>query len=219
MAGWDYEILGGEAVKNAVIAVLMPHRDEHDYRMWRIWWENHIQKLQGTIWFEQRGFSLTTNRTRLVQMALEHKEVTHIFFLDDDVVCPENILPVLLSLKLPIACGLYMAKKRREERGLGAWIKVAEGKYASIDRQQAGRFVEVDVTGLGCALIERSIFEKVLPPWFVWDPPPALSEDFFFFEKVSKVLGIKPIIDMEMACRHIGVFVVDIDGNFTTPEM
>jgi len=176
----------------------------------------------GSSFLEQRGFSLTTNRTRLAQLAMEGG-CTHVFFLDDDVVCPNNIIIDLLRLNLPIACGIYRAKKRKEERGLAAWMKVRGGDgiegYLPIEEKQDGRIVEVDVTGLGCALIRRDIFERVHEPWFVWEPPPAVSEDFYFFEKVSREIGIKPVIDMQQQCGHIGVFVMGCDDSFTTPNL
>jgi len=224
MAGWDYKEVKTET--GARVAVLIPHRDEKDVRAWRIWWDR-LNK-DGCTWFEQRGFSLTTNRTQLVRLALANKDITHVFFLDDDVMCPDNIIPTLISAGLPIVCGLYMAKKKSAERGLAAWMWVEKSEtekgYMPITPEQPGRFMEVDVTGLGCAMIHRSVFERVPEPWFVWEPPPAPSEDFFFFDKVSKALKVdgkplKPVIDMTMKCNHIGLFVLDCDGKFETPEI
>ena len=145
------------------------------------------------------------------------------FFLDDDVLPPDDILLQLLGLDVPIACGLYMAKKKKDERTLAAWVINHDSKgqelYTGISPEQAARHVYVDVTGLGCALIKREIFEKVGEPWFHWDPPPAPSEDFFFFLKVAREIGVKPLIDMKMLCKHIGTFVVDCEGGFDTPEL
>jgi hypothetical protein len=196
---------------NPVVAVLIPHRDEQDYRMW-----SHKARFalpQGSIPFEARGLSLTTLRTQLVRMALGTK-ATHFFSLDDDVIPPENAINTLLAANLPIVCGLYMAKKKKEERTVSAWMKV-QGGYAGISNIQQARYVQVDVCGLGCALIRREIFEKVKEPWFVWEPD-GPSEDFYFFDKVSSELGIKPIVDMEVKCLHIGVFSVDVNGEFDT---
>lgn len=198
------------------VAILIPHRDEQDYRQWREWWHNGLQKPPGTTWLESRGLSLTTNRTQLVRLALQH-DTTHFFLLDDDVIAPNDVIPVLLAANQPIVCGLYMAKKAKEGRGLSAWMKRGGG-YVAIAPQQNGRYAQVDVTGLGCALIHRSIFERVPEPWFVWEPD-SISEDFYFFEKVNKELGIKPIIDMEMRCLHLGTFAMNTGNEFTTLEI
>ena len=162
------------------VIILVPHRDEHDYRQWRDWWHNGLQKPLGTLWLESRGLSLTTNRTKLVHEALK-SDATHFFFLDDDVIAPDDVIPSFLAANLPIVCGLYM----------------------------------VDVSGLGCALIQRSIFERVPEPWFVWEPE-GVSEDFFFFNKVFQTIGVKPVADMECRCLHIGVFALDTNNEFTT---
>lgn len=203
------------APPEAKVAILVPHRDEHDYRQWRDWWHNGLQKPPGTSWKESRGLSLTTNRTQLVRMALQ-SDATHIFFLDDDVIAPNNVITTLLQANLPIACGLYMAKKQKNERGLTAWMKNPDGGgYLTIAPQQNGRYIQVDTTGLGCALIHRSIFEKTPKPWFVWEPE-GPSEDFFFFLKVAKELNIKPVVDMECKCLHLGVFAMDTNNEFDT---
>jgi len=175
-----------------------------------------LQMPPRTSYLETRGLSLTTQRTKLVQEALKGS-AEYLFFLDDDVIGPPNLLTALLSYELPIACGLYWAKKRIEERGLAAWMKVHENEYTSIDPNQDGQLIQVDVTGLGCALIHRSIFEKISEPFFEWLPD-GVSEDFYFFEKVSREMGIKPMIDMKLKCDHIGLFRLTGDGTFTTLE-
>ena len=204
------------APSGAKVIILVPHRDEHDYRQWSQLWLTRMQKPPGTTWLESRGLSLTTNRTKLVREALK-SDATHFFLLDDDVIAPDDVIPSLLTANLPIVCGLYMAKKSKGQRGLSAWIKMGEG-YAAIGPQQAGRHVQVDVSGLGCVLIHRSIFERVPEPWFVWEPD-SVSEDFFFFNKVSETLGIKPTADMECKCLHIGVFAMDTNDEFNTMEV
>lgn len=195
------------------LAILIPHRDEQDYRQWKSWWDIKLVKPPNTTYLETRGVSLTTNRTYLVQEALK-TAASHFLFLDDDVVGPDNLIESLIAMKAPIACGVYMAKKSKKERTLAAWMK-APGGYAGISNIQPSRYVQVDVTGLGCALIHRSVFERVKPPWFVWEPN-SISEDFFFFEKVAAEIGIKPICDMDMKCLHLGIFSVDTNGEFDT---
>lgn len=201
---------------NRKVKILVPHRGETDYREWIFWFKDKLQKPPGTGWLEQRGLSLTTNRTGLVQEALK-SDAEFFFFLDDDVICPDDIITTLLEHNLPIVCGLYMAKKSKGQRGLAAWMKV-EGGYAMIAQEQPGGLVQVDVTGLGCALIHRTVFENVSQPWFVWEWG-GISEDFYFFEKVASETGIKPFIDMQMRCEHIGLFKMDTYGEFTTLDI
>ena len=198
--------------------ILVPHRGESDYRQWRDWFLAGLQKPPGTGFLEIRGLSLTTSRTKLVMEALK-TTAQYFFFLDDDLIGPDDALLTMLGYQLPIVSGLYMAKKRKEERGLAAWMKVQDDPpgYLPIDPKQNGRFAQVDVIGLGCCLLHRSIFERLSQPWFEWKVD-GVSEDFYLFDKVSSELGIKPMLDMELGFSHIGTFLLDTDGSFTTLE-
>lgn len=222
MAGWDW-VLNDNGIAVAQpkqggpqrVAVLVPHRDARDWREWWMWFSGNMKKPVEVATFHARGFSLTTNRTFLVKKALEIPDLTHIFFLDDDTIPPDNVLEGLLAMQTPLAAGLYRAKKRKGEGGLAAWMYSQEHKgYMPINLDQKGRFVAVDVTGLGCCLIEKWVFEKLPEPWFRWDPPPGISEDFWFFSQCEGLLHIKPIVDMEMRCRHIGEVALDVEGNW-----
>ena len=212
MAAWDE----GKPVGKTII--LVPHGGQSDYREWRDWFHFGLQKPPGTSWVEVTGLTLTTARTKLVHEALKSSP-EYLFWLDDDVIAPNNIISILISHNLPIVCGLYMAKKKKEDRGLAAWMHPQNwsGKdgYLPIMLEQSNRFIQVDVTGLGCALMRADIFNKLSMPWFEWAAD-GMSEDFYFFEKVNKELGIKPVIDMDMKCDHIGNFKVNCHGEFTT---
>lgn len=196
--------------------ILVSHRNEVDYRVWRDWFRLSLQKPDGTTWLEMRGLSLVTSRNGLVTEALK-SDAEYLFFVDDDIIAPGNIIPVLMGHSRPIACGLYWAKKKKAERCLAAWMKVPAG-YAAIAPQQNGSLIQVDVTGLGCALVHRSVFEKISQPWFDWKYG-GPSEDFYFYEKAAAEAGIKPVVDMSMACRHIGTFSIEPDGSFETLEI
>ena len=209
MGAWD------EVKPTSKAIILVPHGGEKDYREWRDWFHNGLQKPEGTQWLETRGQSLVTARNFLAQEGLK-SGAEYLFFLDDDVFGPDNGLVTLMSTGLPIVCGLYMAKKKKEERGLAAWMKNPGGiGYLSIQLNQNGRFVSVDVTGMGFALIHRSIFERTSQPWFDW-PVGGPSEDFFFFDKVAKEIEIKPVVSMDTQCKHVGTFVLDCLNEFTT---
>lgn len=216
MPSWEIKPGEVDQKKQSPVMILVTHRDEHDYRQWRDWYHFGLQKPAGTAWRESRGQALVTTRNSLAEDALKTNS-EYLFFLDDDVIGPNDGLLTLLSLKLPIVCGLYWAKKPKESRCLGAWMKNPSEKYGyvPITGEQKGRHIQVDVTGLGFALIHRSVFEKLSKPYFDW-PVSGPSEDFWFFEKVWNELQIKPVIDMDIRCAHIGVFMIEGDGSFTT---
>ena len=209
MGAWD------ESKPNNRAIILVSHGSDSDYRDWRNWFLNGLQKPEGTQWLETRGQSLVTARNYLATEGLK-SGAEYLFFLDDDIIGPNEGLITLMSTKLPIACGLYMAKKKKEERGLAAWMKNPNGTgYLSIRLDQNGRYVSVDVTGMGFALIHRSIFERTTYPWFEWAVG-GLSEDFFFYDKVAKEIDVHPVVDMQCLCEHIGTFRLNCLNEFTT---
>lgn len=214
------------------VVLLTPHRNDTDYRQWRDWYIAIRSSPPVLHYLEMRGLALTTMRELLAEEALKG-EAEWLFWLDDDNMGPDNAIEHLVSVgqtnNLPIICGLYWAKKKKEDRCLAAWMKAPAGRYDGpwsksvngyipITLEQQGRFIQVDVTGLGFALIHRSIFERLSKPWFVWNTK-GPSEDFYFFDKVGKELGIKPVVDLQCGVRHIGTFTLEPDGSFTMLEM
>ena len=134
--------------------------------------------------------NLDTHRNELVRSALADKAVTHILFLDSDVVAesPSDIneaLRMLLSTNSPIASGLYRAKKLKGQYPYAMWMKNPNGiGYLGIE-SWTGNWIKVSVIGFGFVLLKREVFETVPFPWFVWkDVSP--SEDFYACELFAK---------------------------------
>lgn len=211
------------------VVILIPHRDHSDYRdFWNFWWRN-MEKPPDTGYLEGRGYDLVTQRNNLATRAFE-TDAEWFFWLDDDMSGPTNALTALLAhakmLKIPVISGIYLTKKSHGQRGLSALQKVQTAGKTPWDKQnygymplplegQPGRFVSVDVIGLGCCLMHRSVFEKMKRPWFEWgDPTSGPSEDFLFFEKMWRELQIKPVVDMECQFEHFGMFRMNVKGEF-----
>ena len=223
MPAWDIkpaevqqpEIAKQPGIEKGSVMILIPHRDDRDYRAWRDWFHFKLQKPAKTSWRESRGGCLVTTMNALAKDALA-SNCEYFFWLDDDNIGPDNGLMTLLSLNLPIACGLYWAKKGKNERCLAAWMKNPAGAgYIAVSGEQKSRHIQVDVTGMGFALFHRSIYERLSYPYFEW-PVGGPSEDFWHFEKIWAELQTKPVIDREVFCKHIGTFSIEPDGSFET---
>lgn len=164
--------------------------------------------------------NLDSHRNILVKSALEDKTVTHIFFLDTDIIAesppdPNQALRQLLSLNVPIVSGLYRAKKAKGSYPYAMWggpVKDASGTEGYVDIPQwSGNWIPVGAVGFGCILIKREVFEKVPYPWFEWHEPPQPSEDFFFCDKARKAgFEIKVFTDCKFSHGLVGK--VKIDG-------
>jgi hypothetical protein len=163
--------------------------------------------------------SLPLARNILTKQALE-AGATHLFWIDSDHVFekpddPNEALRLLYLCDAPIACGLYRAKQK-VGFNYAAWLKV-EGGYTPI-KEFTGNWFRVDVTGLGCALIRAEVFKVVKEPWFHWEDPEAVSEDFAFYERCREA-GLEVKIFTEVRLSHLGDLKVLSDGSVTTRDV
>lgn len=79
--------------------------------------------------------------------ALADPEITHLWFVEEDMVLPPNILRLMLEAEQPVVTCDYPVTKE----GKGA-VFIVGG--------------EVIYTGTGCLLVERSVFEQLQKPYF-----------------------------------------------------
>lgn len=137
-----------------------------------------------------------------------------LFFLDDDILCPNDIILKLMSHKLPIVSGLYY---RRAEPLVPVMLKEdPENSYKWITQYAKDSLVEVDLVGAGCLLIHRDLLLSMPPVskdnrWFEWrcdkDDLPQYektSEDFTFIRHLRKN-NVKVYVDTSQVCKHVGL--------------
>jgi len=167
--------------------------------------------------------NLDTHRNELVKSALSDKAVTHILFLDSDVIAesPSDIneaVRMLLSCNAPIASGLYRAKKQKGQYPYAMWMKNPGGVgYLSIE-SWSGNWLKVAVIGFGFVLIKREVFETVPPPWFTWKEV-APSEDFYACELFARY-GFETRVLTVVQLSHLGGFkVLCKDGKVNTQDV
>lgn len=143
------------------------------------------------------GMATAVAREKAVE-SVKGAGYSHIFFLDYDVVLPDETLTVLAAHDKPIVCGLYYTKTKPPQ------------PLTIIDKQTAtdwthGEILTVDVTGLGCALIDLSVFDKLERPWFQsgsTDDGTRYTEDAYFYRRLKDATGIRPMVDTGLCCAH-----------------
>lgn len=152
-------------------------------------------------------------RALAVEDADPSMRCSHVFFMDDDVLCHPEALTKLLSHERPIVSGLYYAKTQVPTP------LVLHGEYDGVARSWTpGDLVECAGHGMGLTLIEADVFRRIRddlsigldsgghPNWFTTTKDAGLvtatgvpavfsqTEDMAFLAK-ARQLGYQPVVD------------------------
>ncbi len=158
--------------------------------------------------------NLDTERNVLVNYALQDPSVTHILFVDTDVLIEKpkpdinEGIRALLSCHAPIASGIYRAKKK-EGFPWAFWMRNPNGQGLMNIDKWSGNWLECDFIGFGFVLIERQVFERLNYPWFLWQEPEP-SEDFYFCIQ-AKAAGFPCKVFTDVQLAHIGQVKISAD--------
>lgn len=166
------------------------------------------------------GLPVDQARNKLVELA-RSDDVTHLFFLDSDVLMPPDGLVRLYSHYhregLSLIAGQYGFRNATEGRSNGLLIRSAreDGRpvYVSVGDEvaaQNGLYTHpMLATGLGCCLISMDVFEHVGEPYFRHQGD--VGEDLDFFERAREA-GFPLYIDRGVRCAHIDGSILDFSG-------
>jgi len=152
-------------------------------------------------------------RNDLVERALKHNP-DYIFFIDSDMILPENILDDLINMDKDIASALYFMRSP-PYKPIAKIMK--DDLFYIINTIPLNQIIEVDAVGFGCCLIKKEVFEKIkqkekkifdVKEQTVNNKTQLLGEDTFFCLK-AKESGFKIFLNTGLICKHIGKSLVD----------
>jgi len=158
------------------------------------------------------GLDYAEARNAIVAAALQDDAVTHVLFVDDDVLMPRDGLARLLEYNLPIVSGTYVKKNPQLETGVTA----IGADSAYIVSQQCVPYrhgdmepIVVSCTGGGFILIDVEVFQQLgdKPYEFIVDQTPQgnrvrIGEDSLFCQKAA-ARGIKTAVVPGLCGLHV----------------
>jgi hypothetical protein len=216
---------GDARSKERVIYLAVP-----SFGMVSMRWHAHMLQLKNPLnrsVFHGYGLGMEVGQARnhLIQQAMNWQNdightVSHVFFVDDDVLIPPYALDVLLSRNRPIVAGLYYAKSESPQP-----LILMEPSGGVLQRIPRNTVVECYAHGMGCTLIEMRVFRDLLasglierdangiPQFFkttrdqliVKDgQAPVIyneTEDVYFLKRAAQ-LGFQPAVDTGVFSFH-----------------
>ena len=155
-----------------------------------------------TILFMKGGY-VHVNRRNVVKRALE-MNVTHVMFIDHDMVFPPTGIDRLFKQKKDIIGGQYNVRafpatstvKMEDENGhFINWNTLPEEPF------------QCAALGTGFMLIDINVFKKVEEPWFFFADLDGdeMTEDVYFCRKARKA-GFEVWCDPTIPLSHLGQY-------------
>ena len=145
-----------------------------------------------------------TNREKLVRRAID-TGMTHLMFLDDDMVFEPNILDVMLGRRQPVVCTNYLIKTDACDSFVAVGLN---DKRVSTTERSTG-LMPIAYSGFGVSLFEIEVFKNTPQPWFLPKFVPEdngyTTEDNPFYERVRNV-GYNVYLDQDASklVSHLG---------------
>lgn len=141
-----------------------------------------------------------------VEEALAMK-VSHLFFLDSDMMVKGDVIQRLAAHNKPVIGVLYNERRMPPM----STVKFRENGV-TVPREAKdipNHLFKCYAVGTGCMLIDIKVFEKIEQPWFFYsffaDGRMDYGEDVWFCEQVHKA-GMDVWCDPTIDVRHIGDF-------------
>jgi len=149
-------------------------------------------------------------RSTFAYYALKDPKVTHLYFMDSDVVPPENTLKRLYDYDLPIVAGLYPMRVNEEDTWSfkGDSERKAYGGWWPRSVPLPDGLTEADAIGGSTLLVKREVFEKLERPWFkivykAIENGHAYDEgEDEYFSRIARQAGYKIMVDPAIICKH-----------------
>jgi len=155
-------------------------------------------------------------RNMVVEQFLGKPGLSHLLFLDSDMVFPPDTIPRLLyHQKMVVGC-LYFHRDKPYQPHAYTWSKDSFTPTGepncdpiTIDKDTKA-LIKIDAIGTGGLLVAREIFEQIIkPPWFEyggqWE-----TEDITFCRKLQKA-GVNVYVDTACEAGHEGTIIIGRD--------
>lgn len=162
--------------------------------------------------YEIRGHPIEAARRALTEAALADPAVTHLCFIDSDMVPPPDALARLLAHGVDVASGLYFVRRWPYPPALSRRRRPDLPPSWLMDYPK-NSLIEVDACGAGFLMVRRGVFEA-LPSGSWWDRISDPERNMTYSEDMSFCLraagaGFRVHADTSVVVGHVAEVVLD----------
>jgi hypothetical protein len=171
-----------------------------------------------TIIAADNRYGIAASREAIFNQFVAMPDVTHLLFVDTDMILPDFAVQTLIQDDKPIVSAVYWNSLFT---GNAAWVDDKPLDIRNINSNNNNvtePLIQVDKVGFGCCLFQREITKLLLTedrPLFYYKITEGSlhSEDFFFLSKIRK-LGKQymPWVDLRIQCQHIKSCMIGANG-------
>jgi len=141
-----------------------------------------------------------------------------LFWMDDDTTPPDGTITRLLRMDKPFVAGLYF--NANPPYNPIAYNRLDNGGYRHIWGFSPGSVMQVDCVGMGCTLIHRSVYEKIIEEHVVFQRPDA-SLMPIHKSKISNTrqgMTIPQVVNGAQTCVHDSYLVMKLIEPELSPD-
>lgn len=145
-----------------------------------------------------------TNREQLAKRAVD-AGMTHLMFLDDDMVFEPQVLEIMLGRRQDIVCVNYLIKTIPEKDFVAVGL---DGNRVPTLEASTG-LLPIAYSGFGVSIFSTEVFRKIPQPWFLPEFDPSTggytTEDNPFYRKAREA-GFTVYLDQDASklVTHLG---------------
>lgn len=157
-----------------------------------------------------KGYGCAQARNKCAKEALDYESaygITHLMFVDSDVILPSDALENMLEFDADICLGIYPRKNTttgQTEVFLPAERDFTDENNLNISDIPSDPRIKIKGGGMGCALIKLDLIKRMEYPYFKYveyENGATLSEDNYFCWMAGK-LGATIECDTRVRCWH-----------------
>lgn len=159
---------------------------------------------KGVKWGYAASREAGVGRSTFAHYALKDPDVTHLYFMDSDVVPPDGTLSKLLDHDLPIVAGVYPMIAN-----IPVWSFKTNGWWADRNEPLGDELIKTTACGGSTLLIKREVIEKLKKPCFkitykaIDDERRCYDEgEDEYFCRIAIEAGYDVMVDPTIICKH-----------------